>query len=368
MVVMKLIDKVEDKLNRDVSIRALVKTVLILLVILLFLETGSFWKWIFHTVWNILCPFVLGFVIAYILRAPISLGEKYHIKRGIMIAICYVCITLFAIWLISSIVPMILSRTGDFINSMINGVNWLTQKYAEFSNNSTDNEWLISIVQEATKSLKNISSLIPQVGNTIPQLLTNAIGTTTTGMFAIIISIFMSIEWEKIRNEILRIARRISKMCFECTLEMNEEVSSYIRSLLILMIIKFVEYSLVYLLIGHEDWLILALMTSISLLIPYIGPTIVNCIAILTALSLPVGRVVILIILIVVLSQVDEYVIAPLVHSHNTSVTPMWALFSIFTFSTLFGIVGLIVAIPAFLSLRVIYLQYRKLDGAEDKV
>ncbi len=365
---MKLIDKVEEKLNRDISIHALVKTVLILLVILLFLQTGTFWNWIFHTTWNILCPFVIGFVIAYILRAPISFGEKHHIKRGVMIAVCYIVIALFAVWLVSSIVPMILSKTGDFINSMINGVNWLTQRYQEFSNNSTNDEWLISLVQEATKSLKNISSLIPQVGNTLPQLLTNAIGTTTTGMFAIIISIFMSIEWEKIRFEILRIARRISKMCFECTLEINEEVSSYIRSLLILMIIKFVEYSLVYLLIGHEDWLILALMTSISLLIPYIGPTIVNCIAILTALSLPVGRVVILIILIVVLSQVDEYVIAPLVHSHNTSVTPLCALLSIFTFSTLFGIVGLIAAIPAFLSLRVVYLKFRKLDEVEEKV
>ena len=149
-------------------------------------------------------------------------------------------------------------------------------------------------------------------------------------------------------------------------LSINDEVSDYIHSLIILMLIKFVEYMLVYVLIGHDDWLIMALLTSISLLIPYIGPTIVNCIGILTAIAIPDGRVFLLIILIVVLSQVDEYVITPLVHSHNTSVTPLWALFSIFAFSGLFGIVGLVIAIPGYLALRVIYLKIRSFDPVED--
>lgn len=355
----------EEKLNHDVSVQALIKVVLILLVILLFLKTGSFWSWIFTKIWNVLCPFLIGFVIAYILKTPIAYGEKHHIKRGVMVAICYIVIALFFVWLICSIVPLILSRTGDFINSMINGVNWLINLYSEFTNNSSNNQWLLSIVQEGTNSLKNLSSLIPEVGNSIPKLLTNAIGTTTTGIFAIIISIFMSLEWNKICYQIIRITRKISMKCLECTIAINEEVSSYVHSLVILMLVKFIEYAILYLLIGHQDWLILACMTSISLLIPYIGPTIVNCIALLTALSLPGARVVILIIMIVVLSQVDEYVIAPLVHSHNTAVTPLWALFSIFTFSALFGVVGLIIAIPAFLALRVIYLKTFKVDNVE---
>ena len=66
------------------------------------------------------------------------------------------------------------------------------------------------------------------------------------------------------------------------------------------------------------------------------------------------------------LYKVDEYVIAPLVHSHNTSVTPLWALFSIFAFSGLFGIVGLVIAIPGYLALRVIYLKIRSFDPVED--
>lgn len=354
MVSMKLRDRFEEALAKDGSITLLVKVVLILLVILLVLKTGSVWNFIWTKFLAIFSPFIIGFVIAYILRSPIEWGEKHHIKKGIMIAICYVIIFLFVTWLISSIVPLIISRCSDFINSMIAGVNWLIDFYSDFTSSSADHTWLLSIVDQATKSLESLSDIIPEATNSIPQLLSSAMSTTTNGIFAIIISIFMCIEWEKIVGAIVSISKKISDTCYECVLDINLEVSSYIKSLLILMLIKFVEYSIVYLIIGHEDWMILSLMTSLSLLIPYVGPTIVNCIGILTAISIPGGKVIILIILIVVLSQVDEYIIAPLVHSHNTSVTPLWALFSIFTGSALFGVFGLIIAIPAFLAIKVI--------------
>lgn len=354
---MKIVDKIEDKLNKDVSARLLMKIVLLLVIVWLCIQTAAVWGWIANRIWTIICPFVIGFVIAYILRTPISWGEKHHIKRGVMVAICYIVILLFFAWILSSIIPLLLSRMSDFINSIISGVNWLYDKYNTLADNSTQSVWVKEIVVNATDSLRDLGSLVPELSNSIPEILNSAIGTITNGIFALIISIFMCIGWDKIRYEIIRLSRRISRTCFECVLAVNDQVSSYIRSLLILMVIKFFEYSIVYLLIGHTDWMILALMTSISLLVPYIGPTIVNCIGILTALTIPGGRVILLIILIIVLSQVDEYVIAPLVHSHNTAVTPLWALFSIFASSALLGVPGLIIAIPAFLAIRVVYMK-----------
>ncbi len=364
---MKIIERLEEKINKDITASTLLKVALLLLIVFLCIQTRSFWTWLANKAWVILSPFVLGFVIAYILKTPIAFGEKHHIKRGAMVCICYIGIFVFLAWLIMSIVPMVFNRLGDFINSIIAGVNWLSIRYTEYSSNNPNNTWVLALVQQATKSLKDLSSLIPEISNMLPTLLNNAIGSLTNGLFAIIISIFMSIGWEKIRFQILLLSRRVSKMCFDCVVSINEEVSSYIHSLMILMLIKFVEYALVYLLIGHADWWILALMTSISLLIPYIGPTIVNCIGILTSLSISGGRVILLILLIVILSQVDEYVIAPLVHSHNTAVTPLWALFSIFTGNALLGITGLIIAIPSFLAIRVIVLKYQALDTCEGK-
>ena len=80
----------------------------------------------------------------------------------------------------------------------------------------------------------------------------------------------------------------------------------------------------------------------------------------------------ILSIAIVILSQVDEYVIAPLVHARNTHISPLWTLFSIFAGGTLLGVPGIIIAIPAFLTIRTIYRIYIKEEeeetSAEDEV
>jgi predicted PurR-regulated permease PerM len=62
----------------------------------------------------------------------------------------------------------------------------------------------------------------------------------------------------------------------------------------------------------------------------------------------------ILIAMICVLSQLDEYVITPMVHSRNLNMSPLWSLFSIFCASTLFGFGGFVIAIPCYLVIRVI--------------
>lgn len=355
---MKFVNKIEDKISQDIPATVLVKLALVLCIIWLCIQTSSFFAWIFHTFWAIMKPFIIGFTIAYLLKGPIAYSEKLHVNRGIMIAISYICIFLFIGWLISSLVPMFFARSGDFINSLISGINWIMDRYTEFSRHNYDQTWVHALIRVMSDSLKDLSDIIPDISNSLPSLLTNAIGTITTFIFACIISIFMSVEWEKIRFQMFRIASKIHPLCFDCFVAINEEISAYIHSLWILMIIKFMEYACVYLLIGHGDWLLLALLTSISLLVPYIGPTVVNCIGILSCLSMPSGKVVILILLIVILSQVDEYVIAPLVHSRNTAVTPLWVLFSIFASSTLFGAIGVIIAIPSYLAIRMIYIKY----------
>ena len=152
----------------------------------------------------------------------------------------------------------------------------------------------------------------------------------------------------------------------ETVKEINVEESSYIRSLLILVVIHAIEYCLLYLLVGHQDWLNMGLVTGLSLIVPYLGPTIANVIGILTALVLPPSRVITLIVMIVILSNTDEYVLAPLVHAHNTNVTPLWAIFSVFAGGVILGVTGVIIAIPVYLAGRVIYLNYHKKKEEEN--
>ena len=52
-------------------------------------------------------------------------------------------------------------------------------------------------------------------------------------------------------------------------------------------------WSILYLLIGHRDWMIIAILYSIGLIIPYLGGTLAKTIGILTSLTLPINKVII---------------------------------------------------------------------------
>ncbi|MGM9941404.1 MAG: AI-2E family transporter [Bulleidia sp.] len=342
-----------EKFNQNVSVGLLVRITLIFVIVLLGIYTWPFWKSLIDTAWAVVSPFAVGFLIAYILSDPVNFLESKGIRRSVSIPLIYVLVFAFIIWLLWSIVPMVFVRVGDLLNSVTAALNWVYS--AIMSGSEEVPVWLSTMILAARDSINDIRRLMPDLTTTVPNVVGAAMNMLMFTVFTTVISIFMCLGWHQIKYYIKRLVGNISAIFSSCLTVIDYEVGSYLHSLLILMVIRFFEYSLVYLIVGHQDWMILALLTSLALLVPYLGPTVVNCLGILTALTLDPVRIFILVAFIVVLSFVDEYVIAPLVHSHNTGVTPLWSLFSIFAGGTLFGAVGIIAAIPAFLSIRSIY-------------
>lgn len=309
----------------------------------------------------IIKPFVFGFVIAYILHLPIRWGENHKISKNIMIPILYILIFLLIYFLLASLLPMIVNQVTSLINNIITGVTWLydtLSKYAESGSPS----WVEDIVTQSIQALSNLKDMIPSVSSSLPDVLTNLVSGFTTFIFAIMISIYVCFGWDKIRFTIYRFARNRSRKAAETVRAVNNEVSDYLRSVFILILIKFIEYSIVYFLVGNPDWMMLGFLTGLSILIPYIGPAVANCVGILTSLSLPTANWIAVIIILLVLSNVDGAVIDPMVHSHNTNVTPLWAIFSVFAGNAFLGIPGIVIAIPVFLSIRIIIKMYTGID------
>ncbi len=361
---MDLLGRMMQKLKDDLSIQSLVRIVLFLAAVFLLKNTWTFLRDIVGLIWNAVRPFFWGFVIAYILHRPINYLENHKISRKIAIPLIYLVLFGIFVWLVYSMVPMLVSRFSDFINTMINSVKWLRDTLVE-SYNGPGGTWISNMINTSLEALTDVRALFPSVSGIIPDFVSRMFSALVVGLISTIISIFMSFEWDRIRYHAIVFSLRISRRFHRCLFAVNDEISDYLGSMIILMCIRFAEYSMVYLLIGHQDWLILGIATAVSLIIPYVGPTSVNTVGILSALQLPTFNVVLLIALICILAQIDEYVITPMVHSHNLKLSPMWILFSIFASSTLFGVSGFIIAIPVYLIIRTVIRMYLEMDAEE---
>ena len=117
---------------------------------------------------------------------------------------------------------------------------------------------------------------------------------------------------------------------------------------------------LMYLAIGHPNWLILGFVSGASSIIPYVGPIVANCLGLITSLGMGTTTIVILFILIFIQSTIMSYVITPRIYSSRIDLSIMWVLFGILSGSSLFGIWGIVIAMPLLVSAKITFQVYKE--------
>lgn len=346
-----------QRMDEKISIQIMSKILLFFLILLLLKLTSSIWGHWLSVIKSILTPFLLGFLIAYVVHPLISRLEKKGIHKNIAILGFWIVVVVLIVLLGLVLMPMLYDKISGFIANLIQGVQWISEKiihYGEFENF----DLVDSITDSITGFLNAYDTWLPNIMSSLPGFMNSFLNVITNLLFTIIIAIYMLGDFERIKGYIRRFAEIFYAGAGPYLVRMDEDVSVYLKSLLILMAIKFCEYSLFYFLIGHEDWIIIGLLSSLGQLVPYLGGTIANSIGILTALSLSPVRILFLIVGICVLSNVDAYVISPLIHEKRSALGPLVTLFAVFAGGVVYGAIGVMFSIPLAIAIRGICETY----------
>lgn len=149
--------------------------------------------------------------------------------------------------------------------------------------------------------------------------------------------------------------------------KINHLLSRYFIGLLLQLFIIFILYLIVLLIFGVENALIIAFLCAILNIIPYIGPLIGSVVAaILTMISnlgsdfqseiLPTTIYVMIGFWIV--QVIDNNVSSPMIFSNSVNSHPLEIFLVILIAGSLFGIVGMIIAVPFYTILKVIGKEF----------
>ena len=144
--------------------------------------------------------------------------------------------------------------------------------------------------------------------------------------------------------------------------KINHLLSRYFIGLLIQLFIVFILYLIVLLIFGVQNAIVIAFLCAILNIVPYIGPLIASFVAaLLTMLSnlggdfqtqmLPMTIYVMIGFWIVQL--IDNNVSSPIIFSKSVSSHPLEIFLVVLIAGFLFGIMGMIVAIPVYTILKV---------------
>lgn len=149
--------------------------------------------------------------------------------------------------------------------------------------------------------------------------------------------------------------------------KINHLLSRYFIGLLLQLFIVLILYAIVLLFFGIENAIVIAFLCAILNIIPYIGPLIASILAaILTMMSNLGGdfqtQVLPLTIYVLigfwVVQIIDNNVSQPLIFSKSVSSHPLEIFLVILIAGFLFGILGMIIAVPAFTIIKVIAKEF----------
>ncbi len=220
------------------------------------------------------------------------------------------------------------------------------------------------------KKWKNIDKqlnvgVLPKFLNFLSELL-SMVG---IGFFSIVFISFFFLKDG--RSFQIRFLRFIPEERREQTINSFEKIknllSRYFIGLLLQIAIPFVIYALVLFLVGIENAIIIAFLCALFNIVPYVGPMIGGIIMILLTMTsnpeLDFSTVILprtgyVVIGIVIGQLVDNFFSQPLIFSNSVKSHPLEIFLVILISGLLFGILGMIVAVPAYTVLRVILKEF----------
>lgn len=319
---------------------------------------------------SIFKPLILAIAFAYILNIPMMWIEnqiKRHTKkngfihkrvRGIAVALTILLAIIFIALIISIILPriieniqLLLSNMGTFLKEMFNNIDdilaflHIDYSVAEIAevNNLIKMPW-----NEIFQNVMNI------LGSSANGLLNNAMNFTST-FFAWFLSFMFSLYLLNGKESFLRQSRKVAivvlhkekaNQLFAYGHQANLIFKNFITGQLTEACIIAVLYYIGMRIFNFPFPELISVIIGLFSLVPVFGPMVAMVIGAVLVLASDVLMAFWFIIFFQVLSQIEDNLIYPRVVGNSVGLPGLWVMLSIFILGDLFGIVGMITAVP----------------------
>ncbi len=323
------------------------------------------------TIFDALQPFVLAFIIAYILNLPAkriqSLIDKSRIKflekhsLGISIFVIYILAAVIVVLVLRMLIPAIYRNTIELYNNLPNYIQSFEDYINSFELAKKFNLGSLDLFKQLEIFIGSID--MSQFGK-----YAEGVFTATSSIFsvfiAIIASIYMLIDKKRLQQVLLRVMGVFFK---KKTLDsvmlhakrINDVFTNYIYCRLTCSVIMAFACSIALMIMNVKYALVLGIFIGAMDMIPYFG-SIISCVLAILATFITGGfwQGIWVGIVLIVLQQLDANILAPKIMGNTLEIKPLWIIFSVSVGGTLFGFVGVLISVPVVAIIRMLCTDY----------
>lgn len=321
---------------------------------------------------TVAAPIILAGISYYLFNPIIDWLEKHKWKRGWAIALLYLVIIGLLILLFSFVIPAVKDQIVSLFKSFPGYWDQITQKFDEFSRSSLFDQLKDKLNTNMSDIMKTLSTKGTSVINSAISSIGSIVGTVTEVVLAIVttplVLFYLLKDGKKLPDFLLKMLPVNGRAHTRQVLgEANHQISSYIRGQIIVSLCIGILLFIGYLIIGLPYALTLAIIAACTSIVPYLGPAIAITPAIIIAIVTSPWLLIKLIIVWCVVQLLEGKFISPQVMGKTLKVHPITILFVILVAGNLFGVLGVIFAVPGYAVLKVIVTQvfiwFKRISG-----
>ena len=312
------------------------------------------------TIYDYVSPVIIGVIIAYVLDPIAKLVQRsllYRIKqesraRAISCGITLVGVTVLLIVLMVALIPQLIASIGNLISNAGSYASRARSLLSEVSAFAAEHNVDISSVTEVG------NNIVGTITRLIPSNLNSIIGTSFSigaSMFNAVISFILAVYFLLDKERILTAISRLMRSLLPRK-QFSESLAFWRRSNSIL--VRYVAYDLLdgaivaianYIFMkiaGMQYGMLISVVVGVTNLAPTFGPILGGAVGAFILVLINPWHALWFLIFTFILQTVDGYILKPRLFGGSLGVSSVWILIMLIVGGRIFGVAGILFAIP----------------------
>jgi len=297
---------------------------------------------------GVILPFVVGAAVAYFLNPVARRLQRIGLSRVLATVVIFVFLIALVILALLVIIPTLVQQTNDLIQAAPDLFrqlrNGLTERFPEIMEEGSPLRQSLAAIGEAIQS---------RGGELLQRLLSSAAGVVNLLVFFVVVPVvafYLLMDWDTLiariddllPREHAPIIRRLAR-------DIDRTLASFVRGQGTVCLILGTFYAVALMVVGLQFGLVVGLIAGLLTFIPYVGALVGGVLSLGLALYQFWGDWWLILAVAVIFQagqMVEGNVLTPKLVGNSVGLHPVWLIFALSAFGTLFGFVGMLVAVP----------------------
>lgn len=294
---------------------------------------------------DILLLLFIGIVVAAALQPWHVMLCRWGVPKGLAVLLIYTFLLIGLVLIVLVVGPVLMEQFSRF-TAEVPGTYANVRSYLQHSATAP-----FHLIGQQLPPLERLTQTLTEVA---PQLYQGAFSVTASivrlpiyFVTVLAIAFYWTMEvprFERLLLSLLAVERR--PRALNVWHEIESKLGGFMRGQGLAMLAIGAASGLGYALIGLPNVLALAVLAGLLEAVPMIGPVLAVVPAVFVALSLGPHTVIFVIGLAVLLQLIENNVLIPRIMHHAVGVSALVGLLAVLAFGTLYGILGVLIAIP----------------------